>query len=362
MKNRNLICVLVALAMVLCCALTGCGDTGAAVTPDNVNDLKFNFETGEFSFSDVEAEEYYVRLFLANPEEGDAEMPIAAQRVRDAEGKTSYSGTLDMADLEPGVAYNAIVYTYTEDAEGDLVAATSDPITGTYKTTYPTPTNVGGVSCTILNNTITVTLSGDFFAGDYGKCDPGFQVNLKKDGQLVESKTLASDDIEVVVTTTTNSSGQEETTTEGQAQVTFEVSDPTAAYTVTLKVISNDATAYYDSAEGEGYAVTEYVEPAPTEEGTGTDTGTTDSEGGEGTGTEDSEGGETAQDPTEAPAEGTEGSEGTENSEGGETTADPTEAPTDAPAEGTEDSEGGEGTENSEGGESEGGESEGGES
>ena len=339
--KRNLICVLVALAMVLCCGLAGCSGngSGATATPDKVTDLKFNFETGEFSFSDVDAEEYYVRLFLANPEEGDAEMPIAAQRVRDAEGKTSYSGTLDTSGLEPGTAYNAIVYTYVEDAEGNQVAATSDPITGTYKSTYPTPTNVGGVSCTIDGNTVTVTLSGTFFSGDYGKCAPSFQINLMKDGQLVDSKTLTDADIDVVVTTTTNSSGQEETTTEGQAQATFTVSDAAAAYTVTLKVISTDATAYYDSAEGEGYAVTEYVEPAETEaveggEGTGTD-----SEGGEGT--EDSEGGEGTTDtqPVETTPVETEGSEGSESTE--TQPADTTPAETEPAA--TEGSEGSEG-------------------
>ena len=384
MKNRNLICVLIALAMVLCCALTGCGETPAA-TPDKVNDLKFNFETGEFSFSDVEAEEYYVRLFLANPSEEDADMPVAAQRVRDVANKTSYSGTLDTADLEPGVLYNAIVYTYVEDAEGNLVAVTSDPVPGTYKTTYPTPTNVGGVSCTILDNTITVTLSGAFFSGHYGKCDPGFQINLYKDGVLVETKTLNADDIEVVVTTTTNCCGQEETSVEGKAEATFDVADATANYTVTLKVISSDATAYYDSAEGEGYAVTEYVEPVATEPAEGGNTGEGGSEGSEGGEVEstepveggESEGGESeggepaATEPAEGESEGGESeggepaasepaegeSEGGESeggeSEGGEPEA--TEAPTEAPAEG--ESEGGE----SEGGESEGGESEGGE-
>ena len=319
--NRKIISLCIALAMVLC--LTACGGEGGSVAaPDKVNDLQINFETGEFTFSDVDAEEYYVRLFLANPTEEEAEMPITALRVRDREGQTSYTGALDMSALEPGVAYNAIVYTYEEDAEGNLVASTSDPITGTYKTTYPTPTNCQGVSCTILDNTITVTLSGAFFSGDYGKCDPGFQINLFKAGQLVESKTLASDDIEVVITTSTNSCGQEETSVEGKAEATFTVSDPSAEYTVTLKVISNDATAFYDSAEGEGYLVTEYVEPAETEPTQGNQGGSEGSEGGEATepatepaegGSEGSEGGE-ATEPATEPAEG--GSEGSEGSEG----------------------------------------------
>ena len=305
-NNRNLICVLVALAMVLC--LAACGEGGSTVTPGKVNDLKINFETGEFSFSDVEAEEYYVRLFLANPSEEEADMPVSALRVRDREGSASYTGTVDMSGLEPGTAYNAFVYTSVENDEGDLVAEISDAVSGTYKTAYPTPTNCQGVSCTILDNTITVTLSGNFFTGDYGKKDPGFQVNLMSGGKLVESKTLSSDDVEVVITTSTNSSGQEETSVEGKAEVTFAVTDATAAYEVTLKVISTDATAYYDSAEGEGYAVTEYVEPTPTEPNQGGEGGSEGSEGGEG--------GEPATDPTEGGSEGGEGAEG--GSEGGE--------------------------------------------
>ena len=313
-KNRTLIALCLALAMVLCLAACGEGG-GATATPDKVNDLKINFETGEFSFSDVDAEEYYVRLFLTNPGEEDAEMPITALRVRDREGSTSYTGTVDMSPLEPGTAYNAVVYTYVENDESELVGAVSDPVTGTYKKAYPTPTNVGGVSCTILDNVITVTLSGDFFAGEYGNKDPGFQVNLLSGGKLVESKTLASDDVEVVITTSTNSSGQEETSVEGKAEVTFAVADPAAAYTVTLKVISTDSTAYYDSAEGEGYAVTEYVEPAPTEPNQGGEGG---SEGSEATeSTEPAEGGsEGGEGGSEGGEGGSEGGEG--GSEGGE--------------------------------------------
>lgn len=330
-KNRTLIALCLALAMVLCLAACGEGG-GATATPDKVNDLKINFETGEFSFSDVDAEEYYVRLFLTNPGEEDAEMPITALRVRDREGSTSYTGTVDMSPLEPGTAYNAVVYTYVENDEGELVGAVSDPVTGTYKKAYPTPTNVGGVSCTILDNVITVTLSGDFFAGEYGNKDPGFQVNLLSGGKLVESKTLASDDVEVVITTSTNSSGQEETSVEGKAEVTFTVADPAAAYTVTLKVISTDSTAYYDSAEGEGYAVTEYVEPAPTEPNQGGEGG---SEGSEATeSTEPAEGG------SEGGEGGSEGGEG--GSEGGEATG--STEPVEGGSEGGEGgSEGGEG-------------------
>ena len=384
MKNiRNLICICVVLAMLLCCGLAGCGSTGGSgnsTTPAKVTDLKLNFETGEFSFSDVDVDEYYVRLFIANPAEGETEMPISAEKVRDREGATTYSGTVDVSLLTPGVAYNAVVYSYINNEDGSQAYSVSDPIVGKYKATYPTPSNMGGVSCINDNGTITVTLSGNFFTGEYGNNEPSFQINLWKGSEKVDSKTLLGSEVEVVVTTTTNQCGCEETTVEGKAEAVFTVADAEASYTVTLKVISTDDSAYYDSAEGDHYTV--YLPGEAPEvdnnggntgdnsgESGGGETGGNESEGGE-TGGNESEGGETGGNESEGGETGGNESEGGETggneseggeSEGGESEGGepaPTEPEATEPAPEGGESEGGE----SEGGESEGGESEGGES
>ena len=314
-KTRKLISICIVLAMVLCFGFAGCdnGDGGKTATPEKATGLNFNFETGEFSFSDVKAEEYKVRVFPAELQEGEADMPITQHAVRDSD-KASYTGTLDVSGLTPGRQYKAVVYSFVENEDGTLSEAISDAVLGVYKATYKTPTNVQGVSCTILENTITVTLSGDFFSGDYVECAPSFQIKLFKDGELMETKVLTDDEIDVVTSTTTNSSGQEETVTEGQAEASFTVADPAASYTVTLKIISTDANAYYDSAEGDPYAVTEYVE-APEggdQGGNQGNTGEGDSEDGE-----NSEDGEQGGAPAEStPSESTPATEGSDSGEG----------------------------------------------
>lgn len=68
-------------------SLIGCSGKAKEVLPDVVKDFAFDFESGEFSFSDVEnAKNYNVRLFEANPGEDSVDMPVAARRVRDREG------------------------------------------------------------------------------------------------------------------------------------------------------------------------------------------------------------------------------------------------------------------------------------
>lgn len=273
-KNRKACASLfLALLMILCCvSLAGCQKTqqGQGELPDVVTDLSFDFETGEFSFSDVEnARSYNVRLFEADPSEDTADMPMAARRVRDREGYDAYTGFVNLSDLQPGTTYDAIVYTYAKDSNGDLVNAISEPVTGVYKTAYADPSKAGGVSCVIEGGTVTVTLNDDFFTQQYLDKAPGYQITLYSGSKVEDSVTLAFSDLEVITTTSTNSSGQEETTTETVGAAAFTVADPAGQYTVTIKLISTDATAYYDSVESAGFAVTEPVPETPGGEGGG---------------------------------------------------------------------------------------------
>ena len=237
------------------------------VLPDVVKDLKFDFESGEFSFSDVvNAKNYNVRVFEANPAEGAADMPVAARRVRDREGYEKYEGFVDMTELTAGDSYKVYVYTYSKDSKGDLVFVTSDPLTGVYKTTYSTPDGTG-VTATLADGGVTVDFADDFFTDEFVHKNPSYLVKLYADSAEVDQITLTSAQVETVERQEESSSGDPETVIEHCASVHFDK----AGDSVTIQLISTDSTAYYDSAESAPIAATEPAaeepEPAQTEGG-----------------------------------------------------------------------------------------------
>ena len=167
-KTRKLISICIVLAMVLCFGFAGCdnGAGGTTATPDKVTDLQFNFESGEFSFSDVSAEEYKVRVFPAELAEGEADMPITQQVVRDND-KASYTGALDLTDLEAGREYKTVVYSFVENEDGSLSEVVSDAVLGVCKKAYPTVAkNTSGLSASFQEGEITVSMSGNFFSAE----------------------------------------------------------------------------------------------------------------------------------------------------------------------------------------------------
>ncbi|MBR0063056.1 MAG: glycoside hydrolase family 3 protein [Oscillospiraceae bacterium] len=228
-----------------------------SVNPDVVTEYSFDFESGEYSFADVEnAKNYNVRIFEANPSDENVDMPVAARRVRDSEGADRYNGTIDLSELHPGETYKAYVYTYAKDANGDLAYVTTEPLTGVYKTTYTTPDGTGIVAMPDGDG-VAVGLSDDFFTDEYLDKAPTYRIKLYSGGAEVASADITAADIETVTREEEGSSGQINTVTETSAEYRFSQSGDS----VTVTVISTDATAYYDSAESAPIIV---VEPEPT--------------------------------------------------------------------------------------------------
>ncbi|MBQ6755683.1 MAG: glycoside hydrolase family 3 protein [Oscillospiraceae bacterium] len=227
------------------------------VNPDVVTEYSFDFETGEYSFADVDnAKNYNVRIFEANPSDENVDMPVAARRVRDSEGADRYNGTIDLSELHPGETYKAYVYTYAKDANGDLAYVTTEPLTGVYKTPYSTPDGTG-IDAVSDNGGVAVGLSDDFFTDEYLDKAPTYRIKLYSGGAEVASADITTADIETVTREEEGSSGQINTVTETSAEYRFSQSGDS----VTVTVISTDATAYYDSAESTPIIV---VEPEPT--------------------------------------------------------------------------------------------------
>ena len=253
-----------AILVVICFAKSGAlGGGGSAakqsVQPDVVNSFTFDFESGEYSFADAEsAKTYTVRLFEANPSEDTADMPVAARRVRDSEGAESYAGVVDLSELHPGETYNAFVYTYAKDANGDLSFVTTEPLTGVYKTPYSTADGTG-VTAYKEDGGVTVVLSNDFFTEEYQDKAPSYLIKLYDKGQVVEEIELTADQIETIEVETESSSGDPEISIESTATVRFSKEGDG----VSIQVISKDATAYYDSEESAQFAV---LDEAPAEE------------------------------------------------------------------------------------------------
>ena len=259
-KTRKLISICIVLAMVLCFGFAGCdnGDGGKTASPAKVTDLKFDFQTGEFSFSDVDVYEYKVRVFPAELQESEADMPITQQVVRDRDSAT-YSGTLDVAELEAGRQYKAVVYSFVENEDGTQSYSISEAVLGVCKKAYPTVTKTtSGFSASYQEGQITISMSGNFFSGDYAKCAPTFEITLYKGEELIDAKVIKDGEFELSVETGVNECGQETTTVVGGIELTYTMDDPEAAYFVTVKVISTDSVAFYDSELSEKIEVTEY--------------------------------------------------------------------------------------------------------
>ena len=228
-----------------------------SVNPDVVAEYSFNFETGEYSFVDVDnAKNYNVRIFEANPSDENVDMPVAARRVRDSEGADRYNGTIDLSELHPGETYKAYVYTYAKDANGDLAYVTTEPLTGVYKTPYTTPDGTG-IDAVPDNGGVAVGLSDDFFTDEYLDKAPTYRITLYSGSAEIATADITAADIETVTREEEGSSGQINTVTETSAEYRFSQSGDS----VTVTVISTDATAYYDSAESAPIIV---VEPEPT--------------------------------------------------------------------------------------------------
>ncbi len=246
-----------------------------AALPDVVSDLSFDFETGAFAFSDVaNAKNYNIRIFEANPSDESADMPVAARRVRDSEGAEKYEGVVDLSELHPGESYKAYVYTYAKDAGGDLVFVMTEPLTGVYKTPY-SPSDGTGVVAYKDAGGVTVDFGNDFFTEEYLDKAPTYLVTLYKDGQQVEQIELTAEQVVSVEVQEESSSGDPEISIKSSASIHFSEEGDS----VTVQVISKDATAYYDSQVSAPIAV---LDEAPAAEVTETaDEATSGGEGGE---------------------------------------------------------------------------------
>lgn len=249
--------------------LMGCSKKQAnTVKPDPVNNFKFDFESGEYSFNfDSQAKSFYVRLYKEG--EVDNSMPNAARRVRFRADEKNYEGTVDLSDLQAGQKYEAYVYTYVKDENSNLVYTMSKPVSGVYHVAYKTPKK--NFALNQEGTTLTMNLSSKFFTEQYVDKEPNYEVTLYKNGVEVEKKTIMFSDIIVEEEKKQGNSGfgpggpNANKGPKRTASISFTADDPTAVYTATIKVISTDDTAYYDSETSEQVPVTEpVVEEAPT--------------------------------------------------------------------------------------------------
>jgi hypothetical protein len=286
--------VIAAILVVICFARSGAlggsgGSAKASVRPEVVSDFSFDFESGEYSFTDVEnAKHYNVRIFEANPSEESADMPVAARRVRDSEGAEKYQGVIDLSELKPGESYQAYVYTYAKDAGGDLVFEMTEPLTGVYKTPYSTPDG-SGVTAYKDAGGVTVDFGNDFFTEEYLDKAPTYVVTLLKDGQQVEQIELTAEQVVSVEVQEESSSGDPEISIKSSASIHFSKEGDS----LTVQVISKDGTAYYDSEVSAPIPVLDEAPVAEPAEPAGEATSGEGGEAGEaGSGGEGGEGGE----------------------------------------------------------------------
>ena len=236
--------------------VTGCGETKTAQTelPEAVENFSLDFETGDFSFDFGDtAKQFYVRIYEQG--ETDESMPVAARRVRYRSEETSYSGSMDLSELQPGNTYDAYVYTYVKDENGDLIYNTCDSVSGVYHTSYKTPAK--NIDCTIEDGTVTVTLENAFFTDQYLDKEPTYLIRFFENGSEISSTELGAADIDEVEETSEGGFGPATTTITRTAETTFEAVDFSAEYGVTVTIISNDESAYDDSAESELIIATE---------------------------------------------------------------------------------------------------------
>lgn len=233
---------------------TACQSSGSSKQvdpPPAVQDLSIDFESGEYSFTGVEgATSYYVRLVEEHPAEGDADMPMAARRIRVRNETTEFSGVVDLSELQPGDSYLAYVYSYAKDDQGELIYNTSEPISGVYKTNYKKPTATG-VSFTMDNGTASVELSTNFFSAQFQDKAPTFLITLYENGTAVDSAEIPYSALAIETVQVEGFFGmmQEETHITGTAS--FQASNTDSEYTITITVLSTDDTAFYDSPESD---------------------------------------------------------------------------------------------------------------
>ena len=187
--------------------------------PDPVENFTIDFESGDFSFDfDDTAKQFYVRVYEQGSEEGS--MPVAARRVRYRSEETSYSGSMDLSALQPGDTYDAYVYTYVKDENGDLIYNTCDSISGVYRTSYKTSEK--NISCTIEGGTVQVTLEDKFFTDQYLDKEPTYLIRFFENGTEVSTAELGSADIEKVEETSEGGFGGATTTIVRTAKTSFE--------------------------------------------------------------------------------------------------------------------------------------------
>ena len=98
-----------------------------AETNGAVENVSFDFSTGDFSFAGLEGvDEYRVRIFPVT-DGVESELPInESQPLRG--GKTSYTGNIPMWSCTNGATYNVYVLTTFEDGS----ASTSTAVSGVY--------------------------------------------------------------------------------------------------------------------------------------------------------------------------------------------------------------------------------------
>lgn len=252
---------------------------------DTVTNFQINNETGEFSFTGVEeAKTYYVRVYnhSEKDEEGkelalEDKVPVAARRIRFKSEVTEYSGELDFSNLVAGNDYDAYVYTYVKNDDGDLEFAYTEPSAFVFKTKYTTPTlkykkattNCGNttysdaylVSSEVEEGNLKIILGDDFFAfnsGEYALRDPSYQINIfDLSGTKVDSKILTKDDVKTETTESTNQCGQTTISTSREAVAVFTGDYTLEDFMISIKIISTNSQAFYDSEESEAGVVGE---------------------------------------------------------------------------------------------------------
>lgn len=268
MKIRERLFVFV-LALALCAfagaAIAGCGETEEGPSaPDAATALKFDFATGEYSFTGVsDASYYFLRVYAkAEAEESGvaAATPVGSSRISASDGN-SYSGTLTI-ELDPGVDYSAYVFSYAEDG---ITYSLSDPVSGYMTSTYATPElTTSNIRFDIAEdgNSATVTLTNNFLSSANTDCAPDYTVKVyaaETGGDAVETLTVKASDIKEE---TEDSGGPKGPTITRTAEFTIELNNVTSHW-ITITIVSTDQKAYNDSEESNRLVIAQSSEEEP---------------------------------------------------------------------------------------------------
>lgn len=205
-----------------------------------VSDLAFDFQTGEYSFTGVDgAEEYRVRIYPLD-DGMDCELPTnESEPLRG--GQESYSGTLSLDALQAGDTYHAYVFTTF-----DNYSILGTMVEGIYIEEYAAVET--GVTATITDTTVTVSLGADAISGTYAS-GADYEIVLFQNGAEIARSTLPNAEITYVA-------GSFFTAATVDAVAQFEVSDPDGDYSVTVQTLA--ASEYYiDAPVSEPFPVTE---------------------------------------------------------------------------------------------------------